>query len=75
MPRPEYIARVHEARYDLRTCHKNDQAEMMRKYDEALAEAARIANCSETALKLALAGDYKLWLKQERLPRIDRNKP
>jgi len=48
---------------------------MRRKYEDALATAARIAGCSETALEGALLSDYKLWLKQERLPRIDRNKP
>jgi hypothetical protein len=75
MPRPEYIARVHAARYDLRTCDKNHKAEMRRKYHEALAQAARAAGCSETTLKLALLEDYKYWLKQERLPRIDQRKP
>jgi hypothetical protein len=75
MSRPEYIARVHAARYDLRTCDQNDEPEMLRNYNAALAAAARIAGCSEAALKLALASDYRVWLKQEGLPPIDRNKP
>lgn len=71
MPRPEYIARVHAALYDLRTSGQHHESEMLRKYKESLAEAAQIAGCSETALKQALVQDYKQWLKQERLPRID----
>jgi len=53
MPRPEYIARLHGAFYDLRTCDPEQRPEMLRRYREALA-------------------DYPVWVKQERLPRIDR---
>ena len=72
MPRPEYIARVHGALYDFRTCDASQRPEMLRRYREALAEAARLANCSEALLQAAVAADYGAWVKQERLPRIDR---
>src|SRR5437867_4889499 len=72
MPRPEYIARLHGAFYDLRTCEESQRPEMLRRYKEILAEAAKLAGCSEASLQAAVAPDYSLWVKQERLPRIDR---
>jgi len=72
MPRPEYIARLHGAFYDLRTCEAAQRPEMLRRYKEALAEAANLAGCSETMLQAAVSSDYSAWVKQEGLPRIDR---
>ena len=72
MPRPEYIARLHGAAYDLRTSEASQRPEMLRRYQEALIEAARLAGCSEVALQAAVSPDYAVWVKQERLPRIDR---
>lgn len=68
MSRPEYIARLHGAFYDPRTCELSERAAALQKYKEALAEAALISGCSELALKRALVRDYKVWLKQKRLP-------
>jgi len=45
---------------------------MLRLYQAALAEAAQTAGCSEALLQRAVAADYALWVKQERLPRLDR---
>ena len=72
MPRPEYIARLHGAFYDLRTSDPEQRPEMLRRYREALAEAAKLADCSEALLQAAVAADYPVWVKQERLPRMDR---
>jgi len=72
MPCPEYIARLHGALYDLRTCDASQRPEMLRRYRETLTEAAGLANCSEALLQAAVAADYAVWAKQERLPRIDR---
>ena len=72
MPRPEYIARLHGAYYDLRTSEASQRPEILERYKEALAEAARLAGCSEGILQRAVAPDYDLWVKQEKLPRIDR---
>ena len=55
MPRPEYIARLHGAFYDVRTCAASQRPEMLRRYKEALAEAARLAECSEPTLQAAVA--------------------
>ena len=72
MPRPEYIAQLHGALYDLRTCEPEERPEMLRRYREALANAAKLAGSSEALLQAAVAADYPKWVKQERLPRIDR---
>ena len=72
MPRPEYIARLHGAAYDLRTCETSQRPEMLRRYREALTEAVKSAGCSEATLQAAVSRDYAAWVKQERLPRIDR---
>ena len=71
-PRPDYIARLHGAAYDLRTCEALNRPEMLRRYQQALADAAKLAGYSEAMLQAAVASDYSVWVKQERLPRIDR---
>jgi len=35
--------------------------EMLRRYREALAEAAKLAGCSEAFLQAAVAADYPAW--------------
>jgi len=74
MPRPDYIARLHGAYYDLRTCELGQRPEMLSRYRDALANAAKLARCSEASLQAAVALDYAVWVKQERLPRIDRRR-
>ena len=74
MPRPEYIARLHGAYYDLRTCEPAQRPEMQRRYKDSLDNAAKLAGCSEASLQAAVALDYSVWVKQERLPRIDRRR-
>jgi len=60
MPRPEYIARLHGAYYDLRTCEPSERPEMLRRYREALANAAKQAGCSEALVQAAVALDYSV---------------
>jgi hypothetical protein len=74
MPLPEYIARLHGAYYDLRTCDIAQRPEMLRRYRHELTSAATVARCSEAALQAAVALDYSVWVREERLPRIDRKK-
>jgi len=47
---------------------------MLKRYRAALAEAARLAGCSEAILEKAIQIDYAAWVKEQRLPRIDRKK-
>lgn len=66
VPRPKYIAELHEVRYDLHFCSEAEEAGKSAKYDAALAKAARIAGVSEHDLRKAL------WMKQERLSKPSR---
>jgi hypothetical protein len=69
VPRPEYIARVHASKYDLRFCSLAEQPAMLRRYKEALEAAGRLSGYSASEIEAAIARDFGEWVKQERLPR------
>lgn len=73
MARPEYIARIHAAKYDLRFCGRAEKPEMLRRYKAALAEACRISGYAAPELEAAIARDFGEWVKQERLPKLPLN--
>ena len=70
MPRPDYIARLHEAKYELRFCDGSQKAALLKKYKEALAEAAKAAGASTIEIEAAVARDFGVWVKQEKLPKL-----
>ena len=70
MPRPDYIARLHAAKYDLRSCDPAQGPEMLARYRQALDEAAIRSKLRAELIEAAVARDYWEWVKQERLPRI-----
>lgn len=72
MPRPDYIASLHAAKYDLRFCDAANKAEMWRRYREILAAASRQSGIRETLLEAAVARDFSDWVRQERLPKPPR---
>ena len=53
MARPDCIKRLHEVKYDLRWCERQEKPAMWRRYQEALAEASRIRGVSMHALEAA----------------------
>jgi hypothetical protein len=69
VPRPDYIARLHAAKYDLRYCSGGEKPEMLRLYQAALEEAVRLSGVSAQLLEAAVARDFGEWVKQERLPK------
>jgi len=69
VPRPDYIARVHAAKYDLRFCSRAEKPEMLRRYKAALGEAGVISGYPLPELEAAIARDFGEWVKQERLPK------
>src|SRR5262245_31172199 len=69
LARPDYIARVHAAKYDLRFCSRSEQPQMLRPYRTALNDASRLSGYSEPELEAARARDFGEWMKQERLPK------
>lgn len=72
MPRPKYIAELHEAQYERLVCAKPERADKSAKYQAALTFAARIAGVRERELELALERDFRVWMKQEGLPKPSR---
>lgn len=74
MPRPDYIAQLHGAKYDLRFCAGSEKPEFLRRYKIALEEACRQSGCTGPELEAAIARDFGEWVKQERLPKPPQKK-
>ena len=75
MARPKSIALLHEAKYELRFCDGAEKAERLRAYKQVLSDAAREFNVSEGLLEAAVASDFGVSMKQERMPRLpDQNR-
>jgi hypothetical protein len=72
--RPDYIAGLHAAKYDLRFCSGAEKPEMMRRYKAALTEASRLSGFTGPELEAAVARDFGEWVKQERLPKPPQQK-
>jgi hypothetical protein len=70
--RPEYIARLHAAKYDLRFCAPEEKPKMLKAYRAALENASRESGISKAELEAAVARDFAEWVKQERLPKPPR---
>lgn len=70
MPRPDYIARLHAAKYDLRSCDPSQRPEMLGHYRQARDAAALQSKLRAELLEAAVARDFWEGLKQERLPRL-----
>ena len=69
MPRPECIARVHAAKYDLRWCDGAEKPEKRRAYLAALESASLRLGLSVAEIKAAIAGDFGPWMRENGLPR------
>lgn len=72
MSRPDYIARLHEAKYDLRFCSSEEKPEMLRRYRAALEAASLASGISPPLREAAAARDLCAWVKQERRPKPPR---
>ncbi len=72
MPRPEYIRRLHEADYDLRSCAPWHVAEMRRRYEAALTEATGLSGLRAGSLERIVAPDFSIWRRQQGLPKASR---
>jgi hypothetical protein len=68
--RPKFIAALHEAKYELRFCSGREKQALLAKYKAALLEAARQSGLSETLIEAAVARDFGVWIKQEKLPKL-----
>ena len=75
MPRPSLISRIHELKYELRfSSLKNaDLLRLQSEYDLLVSEACAEYKCSKAELLRSIASDFGKWVKDERLPRIQKD--
>jgi hypothetical protein len=66
--RPDYVVRLHAAKYDWRWADGAGKAEGRRNYEAALGEAARESGLERCLLEAAVARDFWVWVKQSDLP-------
>ena len=68
MARPELIARIHEAKYELQTALLQEKEARLKKYENLLNQAAKEYGCSPYELKQVLHDDYRRWLRELKIP-------
>ncbi len=75
MPRPSLISRIHELKYELRfgSLKASEIPKIQEEYDQLVAEACREYRCSKAELLRSIASDFGKWIKDERLPRIQKD--
>ena len=75
MPRPSLISRIHELKYELRfsSLKNSDLLRLQEDYDQLVAQVCREYQCSKAELLRAIASDFGKWVKDERLPRIEKD--
>ena len=75
MPRPSLISRIHELKYELRfgSLKLSEIATTQVEYDSLVTEACREYRCSKAELLRSIASDFGKWVRDERLPRIQKD--
>ncbi len=75
MPRPSLISRIHELKYELRfsSLKTSEIPRLQEAYDLLVAEACREYRCSKAELLRSIAPDFGKWVRDERLPRIEKD--
>jgi hypothetical protein len=69
VPRPDYIADLHAAKYDLHWCAGIEKAKCLAAYKAKLAIACAKSGLSSSLLEAAVAKDFGKWVKDEALPK------
>ena len=70
MARPETIAQIHEARYELRMSDGEDAIRWRDEYEQRLDAAALVFKTDRLKLKQAIAKDFYLWVGESGLPHL-----
>ena len=75
MPRPSLISRIHELKYELRfnSLKSSELPKLQEEYDQLVAEACAEYRCSKAEFLRSIASDFGKWVKDERLPRIEKD--
>ena len=75
MPRPSLISRLHELKYELRfsSLKNSDLVRLQEEYDLLASEACLEYKCSKAELLRTIAADFGKWVRDERLPRLQKD--
>jgi hypothetical protein len=75
MPRPNLISRIHELKYELRfsSLKTSEIPRLQDEYDQLVSEACQEYRCSKAELLRSIASDFGKWVRDERLPRIEKD--
>jgi hypothetical protein len=71
--RPEVIARLHEAKFELRIRAGSKKDTLLERYRSILQEAADLYQTTGAQIEAAVASDFGDWVRQERLPKMPPN--
>lgn len=69
MPRPDFIAAIHAAKYDLRWCDGSEKPAKLKAYHQALERASMQLGISVAEIKAAIVGDFGPWMRENGLPK------
>lgn len=69
--RPQSIANLHAAKYDLRGCNGAHKEAYLQAYKDALNAAALEFGVTTVEIETVAAKDFGVWIRQERLPKLN----
>jgi hypothetical protein len=74
MPRPSLISQIHELKYELRfgSLKTTEIPKLQAEYDVLVEQACKEYRCSKAEFLRTVALDYGKWVRDERLPRIEK---
>jgi len=75
MPRPNLISQIHELKYELRRSRLkvSEIPRLQADFDDLVQQACEEYHCSKAELLKAIAPDFGKWVKDERLPVIEKD--
>ncbi len=75
MPRPNLISKLHEIKYELRRPRLKDSEipRLQLEFDKLVEEGCEEYKCSKAEFLRAIASDFGKWVKDERLPAIEKD--
>jgi len=75
MPRPSLISQIHEVKYELRRSRLkvSEIARLQADFDALVERACEEYRCSKAELLRAIASDFGKWVRDERLPAVERD--
>ena len=70
MARPDYIVRLHAAKYEWRYCSGVEKDDLRAAYEAVLEEISRKLDEPPYLIEAAVEEDFRIWVRQEKLPKL-----